>query len=311
MTSATPAATPGTGRATALVLLAACCFGSVVVLTAVAQRAGASLGTVIFWRYLLGAGLLVFVAGGPRRAWVGGRDGLRMLVIGGGGQAAVAWISLTALDYIPAATLGFLFYTYPAWVAIIAAARGTERLDATRIVALVLSLAGILLMVGSPWAAPMHPLGVALALGSALLYAFYIPIIGAVTSGRPPAVGAAHVTFGVALIAILAAPIIGFPAAMSPRAWGAVAVLAVFATAIAFIAFLRGLAVLGAVRTSIISTVEPFWTAILAAVLLGQQFRLATVAGGALIAVAVLLLQRRPRGPSTAPLPAAAADGAR
>ena len=153
----------------------------------------------------------------------------------------------------------------------------------------------------------MHPLGVALALGSALIYALYIPVIGAVTAGRPMTVGAAHVALGVAIITLALAPLIGLPqlTGVAPRAWTAMLLLAVFSTAIAFVAFLRGLAVLGAVRTSIVSTVEPFWTATLAALLLGQRFRLATVAGGALIAIAVLLLQRQPR----VPVPAGAPPG--
>jgi drug/metabolite transporter (DMT)-like permease len=64
---------------------------------------------------------------------------------------------------------------------------------------------------------------------------------------------------------------------------------------LAFVAFMRGLGLLGPVRTAIVSTVEPFFTAVLGAVVLGQPFGAATVAGGVLIAAAVLLLQRAPR----------------
>ena len=86
---------------------------------------------------------------------------------------------------------------------------------------------------------------------------------------------------------------------LAPAAWAAVGTLAVVSTAVAFVVFLRGLRTLGAVRTAIVSTVEPFWTTLLAAATLGQPLRASTVAGGALIACAVLLLQRRPR-PSVA-----------
>ena len=68
--------------------------------------------------------------------------------------------------------------------------------------------------------------------------------------------------------------------------------LAVFSTAIAFITFLRGLEALGPVRTAIVSTFEPFWTALLGALLLAQPVGLATIAGGACIIVAILLLQQ-------------------
>ena len=42
------------------------------------------------------------------------------------GQAAVGGAQPVGARWIPAATLGFLFYTFPAWVALFAALRGTE-----------------------------------------------------------------------------------------------------------------------------------------------------------------------------------------
>ncbi|MFL5578448.1 MAG: EamA family transporter [Gemmatimonadaceae bacterium] len=85
--------------------------------------------------------------------------------------------------------------------------------------------------------------------------------------------------------------------------------VALASTALAFVAFLRGLAVLGPVRTAIVSTVEPFWTTLLAVAVLGQLFRPATLVGGAMIAAAVLILQRRPPAADRADV-APAAPGA-
>jgi len=61
-------------------------------------------------------------------------------------------------------------------------------------------------------------------------------------------------------------------------------------TVIAFICFLRGLAAIGPVRTSIISTVEPFWGALLASIVLAQPLAARTLAGGILVAAAVIIL---------------------
>jgi drug/metabolite transporter (DMT)-like permease len=87
----------------------------------------------------------------------------------------------------------------------------------------------------------------------------------------------------------------------APVAWAAILLLAVLSTVLAFIAFLRGLAIMGPVRTAIISTVEPFWTALLGSVVLGQQIGPRTLAGGVLIAAAVILLQLGQRASSAAP----------
>ena len=64
---------------------------------------------------------------------------------------------------------------------------------------------------------------------------------------------------------------------------------------LAFVAFMRGLGLLGPVRTAIVSTVEPFFTAVLGAAVLAQPAGPATFVGGTLIAAAVLLVQRPPR----------------
>jgi drug/metabolite transporter (DMT)-like permease len=63
----------------------------------------------------------------------------------------------------------------------------------------------------------------------------------------------------------------------------------------AFLGFLAGLRVLGPVRTAITSTIEPFWTTLLGAMLLGQPAGGGTVIGGVAIIIAVVLLQMRRR----------------
>lgn len=279
-------------RATLLVLFSACCFGSIPILISLATRSGAALIDLLAWRYAVGAVVLVIVSGGLAPVRRAGRRALPLLVLAGGGQAAIAFVSLSALRYIPAATLTFLFYTYPAWVTLIAAIRGTERLTAARAVALALSLAGIALMVGVPGSGGLHPLGALLALCSALLYAIYIPMIGRLGEGLPPAVTSVFASGGAALVLIVAALTQGGLALhFAPIAWISIALLAVLCTAVAFITFLRGLAVIGPVRTAIVSTIEPFWTVLLASLVLGQLLGPRVIAGGVLIAGAVVLLQ--------------------
>jgi len=74
--------------------------------------------------------------------------------------------------------------------------------------------------------------------------------------------------------------------------WSNIFVLALVSTVIAFSTLIKGLSVLGSVRTAIIATIEPFFTAILGVVVLGNQLAITTLVGGILIAAAVLLIQR-------------------
>ena len=281
-----------TSRATLLVTFSACCFGSIPILITLATSSGARLVDVLTWRYLIAAALLVIVSGGLRAVVSPGRRAWTVIALAGGGQAVIAFVSLSALRYIPAATLTFLFYTYPAWVAVMAAVRGTERVSRRGAIALALSLAGIALMVGMPGAGGLHPIGALLALSSALLYAAYIPLIDRLGRGMPAAVTSTYATAGAAAILLIAATMQGGLALQfAPIGWAAVFILAVLSTVLAFLAFLRGLAELGPVRTAIVSTIEPFWTALLGGIVLGQHVGPRTLAGGLLIAVAVILLQ--------------------
>jgi drug/metabolite transporter (DMT)-like permease len=289
---------PGIGRATLLVAFSACCFGSIAILVTVATDAGARLVEVLAWRFLLAAVLLAAIAGGPAAIRRERRRGLPLVLLAGGGQAAIGGLSLSALRYIPAATMIFLFYTYPAWVTVISALRGGEPLTGRRVLALGLSLAGIAVMVGLPGTggASIAAPGVLLALAGALLYALYIPMIDRLGRELSPALTAAFATSGAAVILAVAAATTGDVTLRQPTiVWLMIVLLAVVCTVIAFIAFLRGLAAIGPVRTAIVSTVEPFWGALLASVVLAQPLSPRTLTGGVLVAAAVVILNLPPR----------------
>jgi drug/metabolite transporter (DMT)-like permease len=106
----------------------------------------------------------------------------------------------------------------------------------------------------------------------------------------PPALTATYATFGAGTILTIAAAISGGFALQPAVVWMMIVVLAVLCTVIAFICFLRGLAALGPVRTAIVSTVEPFWGALLGAIVLAQPLAARTLTGGILVAAAVVIL---------------------
>jgi len=215
-------------------------------------------------------------------------------LIGGCGQAVITYLSLHALEYIPVGPLAFLFYTYPAWVALLAAIRKTEKLTPVRIIALTLALAGVTIMVGAPTGS-LNPIGVALALASAVLYSAYLPALEHVQAGIPALVATFLLIGGAAIAFLVVALLTGdlfVPAGVA--VWTEILALALVSTVIAFLTLIKGLAVLGPVRTAIVATVEPFFTATLGILVLGNSLSVATLAGGILIAGAVLLIQWKP-----------------
>jgi drug/metabolite transporter (DMT)-like permease len=243
------------------------------------------------WRYVLGALFLGMVVQKRQIATIRKRRILQLMLIGGVGQALITYLSLHALEYIPVGPLAFLFYTYPAWVAMVAAIRRTERLTPIRVSALVLALAGVTIMVGMP-TEKLNPIGVILALASALLYSGYLPALEHLQEGIPALLATFLLIAGAAISFVFAAffsrdLIVPTGAAV----WSNILLLALVSTVIAFSTLIKGLAVLGPVRTAIIATIEPFFTAILGAVVLGSQLGILTLIGGILIASAVLIIE--------------------
>jgi drug/metabolite transporter (DMT)-like permease len=158
-------------------VVGAFCFGAIAIFVVLARRTGAPLASILAWRFLTAAVLLTIAAGGVHALRISRARAIPILLIGGGGQALISFLALRALDHLPAGTNAFLFYTYPAWVAIFAFVSGTERVDARRLVALGISFIGIAMMVGTPWSDTTRvPLvGVLLSLSAAACYGLYIP----------------------------------------------------------------------------------------------------------------------------------------
>ena len=82
----------------------------------------------------------------------------------------------------------------------------------------------------------------------------------------------------------------------TPRAWVALALLGLLASGVAFLAFGRAVATLGAQRTSAFLYVQPFVTLVGSRVLLGEPFTLGGLAGGVVVLVGVAVIQRAKRG---------------
>lgn len=301
-----------TGRAALFVVAASCCFGSISVLTTIALRDGVPLVTIMFWRYALAtlalAGIVHVNARRNAGPSGGGRAPVRLswtlLIVGGVGQTAVSYISLRALAYISVATLAFLFYTYPAWVAVYSVLRRTDRITPVRLVALAVALVGVATIVGSPFDARLRIAGVVLALAAAVIYGVYLPSVNALQRGMTPMVAALHIAAGTSVIFGVAMLARGGPFLPPTLASAAsILTLALACTVFGFWLVLAGMDTIGPVRTAIISTVEPFYTTLLGAAALGQAPGVNTGIGGALIAIAVIVIQRAGRSESVAAAP--------
>jgi drug/metabolite transporter (DMT)-like permease len=154
----------------------------------------------------------------------------------------------------------------------------------------MLALTGVTVMVGRRWKG--SSVGVTLALASALLYSIYLPALEYVQEGVPAMFATFLLILGAAVSFVLAALFAG--ELFLPRAtpvWANIGLLAVISSVIAFSALIKGLSVLGPVRTAIIATVEAFLHGGARRDCVGTQLGPAIIVGCALIAAAILVIE--------------------
>nr|WP_279587198.1 DMT family transporter [Halobacterium sp. R2-5] len=153
-------------------------------------------------------------------------------------------------------------------------------------------MGGVALAVGANAAGASVP-GVLVVLGASVAYAAYITVSRQLLRDTDPVVLTAHVVpaAGVSFAGFgLATGTLAVPS--TPSAWAVVAGIAILSTVIPVFAFFAGLQRIGASRSSIVSTVEPPTTVAFGALLFGEPVTVVTVAGGAMVLAAVVILNR-------------------
>jgi drug/metabolite transporter (DMT)-like permease len=277
-------------------------FGAMAVFGKLAYGNGANVATLLSVRFGLAAALfwtLVLATGGAREVRaLGRRDVAVGLALGACGYALQAGCYFAALERIDASLLALLLYTFPAIVAVAAVALGREQIDGRRVAALALSSGGLALVVAGAGAGALDPLGAGLGLGAALVYSIYILVSERIAARMRPHILAALVCTGAAASLTVGSALLGElrPGQLTLAGWGWLACLVVVSTVASISLFFAGLRRVGPTTASILATVEPLVTVLLAFLIFGETLGVVQVAGGALVLGAVLVLQaRRPR----------------
>ena len=282
---------------TVLCLGSAAAFGAMAVIGKLAYDEGATVGTLlavrfaiasaVFWALVLADGTASEIRALDRR------DIGAAVALGACAYAAQAGCYFAALERIDAALLSLLVYTSPVIVAVTAIALGRERFSVRRLTALALVSGGLVLVVAGAGTGALDPLGAALAVATALIYSAYILVGERVTARMRPRLLSALVCTGATVTLTLGSALLGQldPGALSAAGWAWLACIAVVSTVAALGLFFAGLRRVGPTTASILSTVEPLVTAVLAFVVFGEQLTSVQLIGGALVLGAVLALQ--------------------
>jgi drug/metabolite transporter (DMT)-like permease len=276
------------------VAIAATLWGTIPLLV---RQVDAPAVVIVFWRMAF-ASLVVlpFIAtSGSLRAEVAALPRRKFAAMGLQGLLlALNWVLFfTGLQLAPVAVAELLAYCGPVFVAALAPIVGGTRFDKRIIVPLVLSLAGIVaildparLSVGGPreW------LGAGAAFASALTYAALILNAKRLLQGVSSAI---FMTTEWLVAGAVLLPVTFFlPHPTGAHEWFSLAALGIVMTAGTGFFFVSALRDVRADRTAILTYIEPASAVVFAAIFLGEPLTAATVAGGAAIVAAGIVVAR-------------------
>ena len=272
-------------------MLSAVGFGLMAVFAKLAYDDGASVEALLLVRFTLAAVVLVAVARRQRRfRGIGPQAAVTALLMGAVGYSAQAGLYLTALTRVDASLVALVFCVYPALVMTAAVLIGRERPSWRRAAALVVALAGVVLVLGGA-ARGFDPVGAGLALGSAAVYTTYI-LVGDRVTGADPVAFAALVCCGASGTFLTWSAVHGAPdLRLGAGAWLWLVLVALVCTVGSIILFLAGLARVGPSVAALLSLLEPVVTVGSVALVFGEALASLQVVGGVLVLGAVAVVR--------------------
>jgi drug/metabolite transporter (DMT)-like permease len=292
-----------------LCILSAASYGSTPILGKLGFASGLTLSNMLGLRFG-GAALTLFgyLALFQRRSiYPGRRRSMNLLFIGAVAYAGGSGLFFGALERIPASLASPTFFIYPVFVTV--AAWMINRVSPARQewVAIAMAVVGVFLAAGLTSPRTMSRfgdatgLGLAMALGSAILFTAYVIGSDRLTREVGAWVSVAWISAGAAVSFGLIGGITGkLDFDLSPTNVWILLGMIVFNTVLPLGTFLAGMARIGPTTASLLSTLEPVFTVLLALTFLGERLTpLQGVGVGLVLAAAILLTfphrRRRPK----------------
>jgi drug/metabolite transporter, DME family len=225
-------------------------------------------------------------------------DLIQCFLLGTLGVAVSNYFYYLAIQRTNVATAIIVQYTAPVWVLLYVVARGQQKLSLQKVAAVALAVTGIVLVIGviggpAGTALRLDSYGFLAALLASFSFAFYN--VGA------HSVLARHDRWLVLLWTLISASICWLflnppwkivAAHYAPAQWGFLLVFSLLSVLGPFSFYFHGLQYLEPTRAIVASCLEPVFSILLAAALLGESLRLMQSLGIVLVLAAIVMVQR-------------------
>ncbi len=231
---------------------------------------------------------------GPRRLRLPMADMRRMFVLGILGVAASNYLYYLAIQRTNVATAIILQYTAPVWVLLYTVARGVQKPTLQRIAAVGLAVAGIALVIGVFGAGGfrLDTLGVIAALLAAFSFAFYNVGGHSILARYDRWTVLLYTLISASLFWMVVNPPWKIAAAHYANSqWLFLLGFSLISVLGPFSFYFAGLQHLEPTRAIVVSCLEPVFSIVIAAVVLGEVLRPLQTLGIVLVLVAIVVVQ--------------------
>ena len=248
--------------------------------------------------------LLALLVGrrGWRRIEIPTPDLIQCLVLGMLGVAASNYFYYVAIQKTSVAIAIILQYTAPVWVLLYVVARGQQKLSVRKVAAVAVAIAGIALTIGMVGGKSVSPLrldsyGLIAALLASFSFAFY-NVGGHRILARYDRWRVLTWTLASASVfwLVVNPPWRVVAAHYTPAQWEFLFVFSMISVLGSFSLYFLGLQYLEPTRAIIASCLEPVFSILLAAALLGESMRPVQTVGVVLVLSAIVIVQLPGRG---------------
>jgi drug/metabolite transporter (DMT)-like permease len=281
------------------------CFGSLGFFGKLAYKNSILPGELLALRYSTSAILmgLFIICTNPSSLKLTRFQLVSSLLLGIFGYALFSSLFFMALTGLSASLTVLLLYTYPIMVAILSQFILKEHLGKNGVMALGLATIGMFGLVWGEWSVS-EPRFLIFGISAAFFYSIYIMYSRKFLSDVPAMPSSFFVQLGAGTVLSLIHfnGSVGFHRAFDILSHHSLLVLsmAIICSFMAMTLFLAGLRRITSSEASILSTTEPMFGVLIAALFLGEKLSLVQITGGALILIAMVVISLpRPRHFST------------
>jgi drug/metabolite transporter (DMT)-like permease len=285
-------------------ILAGISYGTNPLFGKALMESGVPVMVMLFFRYAFAALFLAALMLFKKESFKAKRNNLGLLILLGLFFAGSSITLFCSYEFIPSGLATTLIYLYPVIVALMMVFLRIYPGWQTW-TAIAVTFVGIVLLSTPSGDVPIRPVGVLLAVGSALCYSFYLVIIN--RSKRIRNVSEHTLTFyslvtGAVLFAVIRTVQGGgmLTGIDTLSDWGNLIGLAIIPTMVSMLTIAISSRYIGPTKTAVLGVFEPLTAILIGTLLFGEALTTKMAAGIALCVAAVIFMIVKPGGKKTA-----------